>query len=229
MNPNSAPGGQLYVSNTPVAVSADDPVLVRDQLGFAMDNAAIGEDYILSCCGEHGTPNVNAKEAWAAGDNLYWHIVRGEITKEETHVPIGSAARDKVANTAYGYVCLDNPHQKHDMAIYVVRVSTMDEQKVQGTYTFATFSPYRYVSECEIISDSLAPGTTTISIGDGSAGNDQVLASTAVSELSGYDVADGFNDPDKLPAAVGQLTLTIGTADLSAGFLVIRCHLTPAA
>lgn len=227
---------KLTLAEAAAATEPGQIVIAGDSLGISIADAAEGERLVLAMSGEHGLVDVVPAEVWAEGEELYYNETTGLITNEPTHWPVGRAGEAKAAQTAgngFGVVQLERPQRKSGEVLYTVRIAANHTPPAiagaVGSYTLRDFGRDVVITECSIASDGLTSGgSPTVTLGDGSGGNDQVLESTAMATIDGYDEVDTINDPDLLPAIVDKLVLSVAVASFTAGFIAIRARYVPA-
>lgn len=202
----------------------DQIVTVGDTIGFAYDGVSEGQRVILAIRGEFGTKSVVAKEVWSVGERVFWHPLIGRFTKRVTHWPAGRIAEDKAADVDYGLIHLDSPVQAPGEVIAPFNFEHVPTFGVLGDYVLRDFGGPARIVQGEVVSNGLAPGTVTVSLGDGTGNNDQIFAATDASALAGFDEI-----PD-LPVSVDKVVLRIGgVGAFTAGLLIVRLSYVPAA
>lgn len=220
--------GQLIDAEAPVGgYTAGALVAIGGILAIAKDTYAEGERAALSTAGEFGLTAVVPGEAWAEGERLFYNETTGLVTNDETHWPIGQAGEAKAAQAAgagFGVVQLDGPQRQTEEVLYAVRFGATftPTAGVQGDFTLRDFGGDAWIPSCAVASDSLVGVGATVSLGDGTGANDQVLEAQTIVAIDGYNEVDDLNGLAKLPVKIDKLVMRIAVADITDGVLVVR-------
>lgn len=181
-----------------------------------------------------------ASEVWVPGQEVFLYEADGlaRVTAEATDVPFGVADADKAADQDNVMVAVK--HSLRDGREFAITIdfAAMDELGIDGTYVLRDFLPeggarWAYEGGLFLQHDgNLAPGTATISIGDGSGANDQVLAATTLAAIQALGqphtpIAQAIASAPA-PVQLGQVAITIALGPVTAGRLTIRLGLSDA-
>jgi predicted RecA/RadA family phage recombinase len=206
---------------------------VGDLLGVPFDTVAEGDRSTVMVRGVHGTTKVLANEVWTAGAPLYWHELAQVVTLMETEWPVGWAAEDKATATSYGVVALERTLRRPSLVIAPFDVSLMAASLFAvGNHLLRDLGSARLLTKVEIfeLTSITSGGSATLSLGDGTSTNDQILTATAIASIVAYQnvtPTDG-GTPDVPDVSVDAVSLGIAVAALTAGKFVIRAEYAPA-
>lgn len=220
--------------NPSAALGKDSGVVIGDLVGnVGVEVAATDARRVAHIAHEtYVRPDqVVAAEAWAVGDRIFWHETGAVYTRHRTHRPVGWAAKAKIANqtipnttvAAGSYIAVFNPVADDDKVIAPFDFAALPAAiGANGVKVLRTFGGTAEIEGARIYTagdSSLAPGTATISVGDGTGSNDQIVAAAALSTYS------GTRSTDITPAASTALTgvsITIAGGPVTAGWLAIE-------
>lgn len=215
--------------------TVDEIVQQSDVVGFAGSDIANGKTGLLWILQNAviQPSQLNAAETWVAGQTLYWNEAAGVATKHQTHMVLGIAEKAKAASAtveggaAAGHRVIVGPRKAPNLVQYTIDFANFPAAaRAQGDFTLLDFGQTAHIDSATVYTkgdSSLAPGTATIALGDGSGANGQIAAAAAISTYSGT-VAN-----DATPVASTEVTkvvLRIGTADFTAGWLKIEIGYT---
>lgn len=210
--------------------TAGVPTEIGSLIGIPFADVAEGERSTSMVRGVHGTTAVIASEVWTAGQPIYWHETAKVFTISATHWPVGWVAEDKAAAATYGVVALDRPLRTDGEILAPFDFTATPTLGEVGSYTLRDFGRNMLLLSVEILEPvDLAGGAgATIALTDGAAVT--VLSATDITTIDAYaDVTPVDAGPPVEPnAIVDKLVLEIGTADITAGQLIVRVTAAPA-
>jgi predicted RecA/RadA family phage recombinase len=227
---------KIVVASAPVGGhTGGELTQVGDLLGVPYADVAEGERSTVLVGGVHGTVQVLEDEEWTEGQSLYWHELAQVVTAMETEWPIGWAAEAKATATLYGNVALSNPRRRPNLIIAPFDHSLMASTVFAlGNKVLRDFGADRLLTKVEFfeLTALASGGAATLSLGDGSGSNNQILAATAYNDAS-FDAYLDLTPTDAGPpiepnVALDQVVLGFAGAVLSGGKFVIRVEYAPA-
>lgn len=185
-------------------------------------------------------------ETWVVGQRLYLQLVNGvpTITVEETDLFFGFADGPKAANDENSKIRIKEPGRDKDQFEILIDFNNHTHLQPDATYSFRNFlgeggARWAFADANALTTrpglefehdGALAPDSVTISIGDGTGGNAQVLAATAFSVIQG--LGPGRTPLRQTiassPAAVllTDVAITLSGGPMTAGRLRIRLNLS---
>jgi len=179
--------------------------------------------------------NLVASEVWISGQAVYLQMVNGvaRVTSSPTDLHFGFADCPKAASADNATIRIKEPARAADEAGLVMDFVTHMHLQADGLYTLRDFTAEggtRWVYAIEAEHDGLvAPGTATLSIGDGTGANDQVLTATTFTALIGAAVAhDRFTIALAAPVALTALAISLASGPMTAGRFRLRLLLSAA-
>lgn len=179
--------------------------------------------------------NLIDLETWVDGQQVYAQLVNGtvRITQERTDLPFGFADCPKVASAKNTFVRIKEPHRDPDVAEIMMDFTNHVHLQANGLSLLRSFTGEggsRFVHALEAEHDgSVAPGTATLSIGDGTAGNDQVLTATTFTALIGASVAHKpFSIALAAPVALSDWAISLALGPMTGGRFHLRLFLASA-
>lgn len=235
MQSQSSMSDKIVVASAPAGGhTGGELTQVGDLLGVPYADVAEGKRSTVLVRGVHGTTQVLEDEEWTAGQPLFWYELAGVVTAMETEWPIGWAAEDKAAATAYGVVALDRPLRQPDLIIAPFDFDLMASTLFAvGTHVLRALPSARLITKTEYFkyTNPGSGGSATFALGDGSGTN--VITATAFNDAAftgayqDFTNTDGGSPPEP-DVSIDQVALIIATAALNAGKFVFRIEYAPA-
>jgi hypothetical protein len=180
---------------------------------------------------------IAAGEVWVPGQAIYWNNALQIATMHPTEQFLGDYApqsgNDKPANAtvdggaAAGERIHLHPRREPGTSMYSIDFATAPAAALlQGDFILTNFGAKTAQIDSATVytqgDSTLLPGTTTISLGDGTGANDQIDAAAAISTYNGVKATD----VTPVNVDVGKIVLRVGVADFTGGWLRIDIRYT---